>query len=99
MTTRITSLCVTFVLASTTAAADPLAGKWVLNVERSHYGGGAELRREETLTCQAAGRGIVKCAIESVRVDGRKLAGRFSAAYDGKPYPAIGIPDVDQVTL
>src|SRR5262245_26653212 len=99
MTTRITSLCITFVLASTAAAADPLAGKWVLNVDRSHYGGGAEPRKEETLTCQTVDRGIVKCTIESVRVDGRKLLGTFSAAYDGKPYPAIGIPDVDQVTL
>jgi hypothetical protein len=80
MTTRITSLCITLVLAATAASADPLAGKWVLNVGRSHYGGGAELRREETLTCHAD-REIVKCTIESVRIDGRKLVGTFSAAY------------------
>lgn len=39
------------------------------------------------------------CTIESVRTDGRKLVGTFSAPYDGKPHPATGIPDVDQVSL
>ena len=98
MTTRITSLCITLVLAATAASADPRAGKWALDVARSHYGGGAELRRKETLSCHAD-REIIKCTIESVRIDGRKLVGTFSATYDGKPYPTTGIPDVDQVTL
>lgn len=98
MAARVTSLCIIWGFAATAASADPLAGKWVLNVARSHYGGGAEVRKEETLTCQAE-REIVKCTIESVRSDGRKLVGSFSAAYDGKPYPAKGIPDVDQVAL
>jgi len=102
MPTRMTRLCVMLLLGVTAAcpaaSADPLAGKWGLNVARSHYGGGAEPRREETLTCQAD-REIIRCTIESVRVDGRKLVGTFTAAYDGKPHPTAGIPDVDQVTL
>jgi len=85
-------------LSITAAAADPLAGKWRLNLERSHYGGGAELRRQETFTCEADREGV-KCTIESTRADGRMLVGTFTALYDGKPHAAVGIPDVDQVTL
>ena len=92
------SLCFMLVLGVISASDDPLVGKWVLNLARSHYGGGAEVRREETFTCQMV-RQVLKCTIESVRVDGRKLVGTFAAVYDGKPYPAAGIPDVDQVTL
>jgi len=98
MPTRVTSLCVTLLLSITAASADPLAGKWRLNVARSHYGGGAEPRRQETFTCQAD-REALKCTIESVRADGRRFVGTFTAAYDGKPHLAAGIPDVDQVTL
>ena len=94
----VTSLCVTVVLSITAASADPLAGKWTLNLERSHYGGGAELRRQETFTC-LVDKELLKCTIESVRADGRKLVGTFTAPYDGKPHPAAGIPDVDEVTL
>jgi len=44
-------------------------------------------------------RKSLKCTIESVRADGRKLVGTFTAPYDGKPHSTAGIPDVDQVTL
>lgn len=91
-------MCVTLVLSVTAAAADPLAGRWTLNLERSHYDGGAEPRRQETFTCHADSA-TLKCTIESVRADGRKLVGTFTAAYDGKPHSTTGIPDVDQVTL
>ena len=92
------NLCVMVVLSMTTASADPLAGRWTLNLERSHYGGGAEPRRQETLICQLD-RDVLKCTIESVRASGRKLVGTFTAPYDGKRHPAAGIPDVDEVTL
>lgn len=98
MPLRVKSLCAMLVLSVTAASADPLVGKWRLNLERSHYGGGAELRRKETFTCQM-NRELLKCTIESVRADGRTLVGTFSASYDGKAHPAAGIPDVDQVTL
>ena len=98
MPARMTSLCFMLLLGVIPASVDPLVGKWALNVARSHYGGGAEARREETFTCEVD-REIVNCRIESVRVDGGKLLGTFSAAYDGKPYPAAGIPGVDEVTL
>jgi hypothetical protein len=77
---------------------NPLLGRWVLDVGRSHYGGGAEPRKRETFTVRASGDGV-SCTIESVRQDGRALIGRFTAAYDGVPRPASGIPDIDQVAL
>ena len=92
------SLCVTVVLSTTVASADPLTGKWILDLQRSHYGGGAEPRRQETFICQLD-RDALKCTIESVRANGRKLVGTFTAPYDGKPHPAVGIPDVDEVRL
>jgi hypothetical protein len=75
-----------------------LVGRWALNLDRSHYGGGAERRRQEMFICQLDGA-LLKCTIESVRADGRKLVGTFTAPYDGKRHPATGIPDVDEVTL
>jgi len=80
------------------ASADPLAGTWILNVGRTHYGGGAERRREETVACEAHGK-ILSCTIKSARIDGKRLVGKFTAAYDGKPYTVAGIPDTDAVIL
>ena len=90
--------CVTAVMAITAAFADPMTGTWTLNLQRSHYGGGAEVRRQETLSCQLDGE-LLKCTIESVRADGRKLVGTFAASYDGKRHAAAGIPDVDEVAM
>lgn len=98
MRASMTSLCLMLLLGIAPSSDDPLVGTWALNLARSHYGGGAEVRREETFTCQAS-REFIKCEIESIRADGRRLVGTFSAAYDGRPYPAAGIPDVDQVSL
>jgi len=85
-------------MVATMASADALEGRWRLNVERSHYGPGAKPRRQETFVC-VSDKGILKCTIDSHRVDGARVVGAFAAAYDGKPSPATGIPDVDQVTL
>ena len=98
MAVRVRIVCATLLLSVTAASADPLVGRWVLNVQRSHYGGGAEPRIEETFTCEVA-KEALKCKIESVRAGGRKLVGSFTATYDGKPRPTIGIPDADEVIL
>jgi hypothetical protein len=79
-------------------AGDPLSGTWVLNRASSHYGGGAEERREETMRC-AGSSDAVSCTIDSTRADGRQLTGRFHARYDGSLSSATGIPEVDQVRI
>lgn len=98
MTPRSIGLCLALLVPPTAAMADPLSGSWTLDRERSHYGGGAEVRREEFFTCSSDGE-LPKCTITSVRADGRKMVGSFTAAYDGRPHPVLGIPDVDEVTL
>lgn len=77
---------------------DPLSGKWELNLSRTHYGGGAEVRQSESFVCVRAGAGV-NCTIESVRASGNRVSGGFAAAYDGTPGATRGIPDVDHVKL
>jgi hypothetical protein len=98
MQTRTSIVILSLLLSVAAASADPLTGRWVLNVARSHYGHGAEPRKQETFQCEAAKQGV-RCTIDSLRADGRRLVGRFSAGYDGEPRPAMGIPGVDQVIL
>jgi hypothetical protein len=92
------TFCVALAMTAGFAAADPLSGKWVLNIGRTHYGGGAEPRKRETFVCEAE-RQLLRCTIKSLRLDGKRFTGSFAAAFDGKAYPATGIPDVDQVSL
>lgn len=56
------------------------------------------MRKHETLDCAARGAQL-ECTVRSVRADGKTLVGTFAAAYDGKEYPAHGIPEVDRVAL
>ena len=97
---RVAALCLCVGAPRTVlqSAIDPLSGRWILNVARTHYGGGAEARERETFDCARLGS-VVNCRIESVRAGGRRIVGGFSAAYDGPPGPTRGIPDVDQVRL
>jgi hypothetical protein len=91
-------LVASIALPPAASSADPLVGHWILNVKRSHYGGGADPRREESFICEASS-GRVRCTITSTRTDGRRLVGWFEAAYDQAPYKTSGIPEVDEVRL
>ncbi len=91
-------LCLASPRSKLQPANDPLSGRWILNVARTHYGGGAEARQRETFDCVQHGS-VVDCRIDSVRAGGRRMVGGFSAAYDGPAGPTRGIPDVDQVRL
>jgi hypothetical protein len=95
---RASTLCIALAMFGSVALADPLAGKWVLNVGRTHYGGGAEPRKQESFTCEPA-KQLIKCTVLSDRRDGKRVVLTFAAAYDGKQYPTTGIPDVDRVSL
>lgn len=92
------TLCITLAMVVSVASADPLTGKWALNVGRTHYGGGAEPRKQETFTCEAE-KQLLRCTITSERLDGKRIVGTFAAAYDGRPYATTGIPGVDRVSL
>ena len=90
--------CLVAVVANAQAPTDPFAGRWELNVARTHYGGGARPRARETFTCTTVGAGV-KCTIQSVMADGQTVLGGFSAPYDGPPGRTEGIPGIDQVRL
>lgn len=100
MRDAIAVLCLLAALSFLGAASrgDPLAGTWGLNRAKSHYGGGAEERKEETMRCEASGD-VISCTIDGTRADGRKLTGRFRARYDGPVSDATGIPEVDQMRI
>ena len=99
-TARVAGLSLCFVASSTSrqAVGDPLVGRWILNVARTHYGGGADARQRETFDCVRRDA-AVDCRIESVRSDGKTIVGGFAASYDGVAGQTRGIPDVDQVRL
>lgn len=92
------TLCIVLVMFVRVASADPMSGKWALNLSRTHYGGGAEPRKKEAFTCELQ-KVILRCTITSDRLNGKHIVGTFAAAYDGKPYATTGIPDVDRVSL
>lgn len=92
------TLCMALAMVASLAPADPLTGKWILNAGRSHYGGGAPPRKQETLACEVQ-KQLLRCTITSEMADGRRVVGSFAAAFDGRKYAAAGIPDVDQVSL
>jgi len=98
---RIASVVFAAIVAFATPSphvGDPMAGHWELNLGRTHYGGGAERRTQETMICESTAGGL-RCTIHSVRADGRTLVGKFTARYDGTRAKATGIPDVDTVRL
>ena len=64
--------------------ANPLVGRWELDVARSHYGGGAEPRRQESFICETV-HDAVQCTTTSVRPDGRRVVATFTARDDGTP--------------
>jgi hypothetical protein len=78
--------------------AAPLLGDWSLNLARTHYGPGVDRRREERFTCRQGARGVA-CEIRSVREDGRRVEGRFTAPSNGTTAPVTGIAGIDRVAL
>ncbi|HWM89577.1 MAG TPA: hypothetical protein VN493_02295 [Thermoanaerobaculia bacterium] len=98
MKRRDLTFCIALAVFASLASADPLTGKWVLNVGKTHYGGGAAPRKHETFVCEKK-KELLRCTIKSERLDGKSVLGTFTAAFDGKAYAATGIPDVDRVSL
>ena len=80
------------------SATAALVGQWRLNLARTHYGSGVDVRQRESFTCEMHGPRL-RCVIHSVRQDGRELVGQFAAALDRSPAPVTGISDVDTVEL
>jgi hypothetical protein len=92
------SLCVFAVAATAATKPDPLAGHWELNLKKTHYGGGAQRRTQETFACEQK-KGGVACTIHSARAGGSIVNAGFTAKYDGTAAPITGLDDVDEIRL
>lgn len=95
---RVAVVALVVLAGAAPAPAVPLVGHWRLNLARTHYGAGVDVRRSETLSCYVAERKL-HCITRSVRQDGRELVGEFAAPTDGTSATVAGIPDVDSVAL
>jgi hypothetical protein len=75
-----------------------LTGRWRLNLARTRYGGGADVRRSEDFDCAVVANKL-RCTIRSVRQNGERVVGEFDAGLDGSPGPVRGIAGVDSVRI
>ena len=100
MTSLVLSLWMLAAARGAAAGPTPVAivGDWDLNLHRTHYGPGVDVRKKERFLCKESA-GHVECVIRSVRSDGRELVGTFRAALSGALSPVVGIPGVDEVRL
>jgi len=84
-------------LCVATAAADALSGTWKMNPAKSKYSPGPAPKSlivviksdENEYTVEANG----------VDADGKPTHVAYSAKFDGKDYPATGIPNADTVSV
>jgi hypothetical protein len=77
--------------------ADPVLGTWELNVAKSTFSPGPA-PKSETRTYAVVGQDITATS-KGVDADGKPTFGQWAVNYDGKDRPAIGLPDLDALSL
>jgi hypothetical protein len=85
------------VFGSVAQAADNQAGTWRLNVAKSKYSPGPA-PKEGTLTIESEADGL-KFTIHGTDAEGKAVHMEFSPKYDGKDYPATGMPGADTISM
>jgi hypothetical protein len=85
------------VAAQAGTPAPSIFGNWALNTAKSRFGGGAERRKSETMTCGMSD--VTHCSVISERANGRTLRMRFRGKTDGTLGEVTGADSVDQVIL
>ena len=85
------------VLGGIAQAADNQAGTWKLNVAKSKYSPGPA-PKEGTLTVESEPNGL-KITIHGTDAEGKAVHMEFSPKYDGKDYPATGMPGADTISM
>jgi hypothetical protein len=83
--------------AAAAAAADSLVGTWKLNVARSTFSPGPAFQ-SQTRTYAESPQGLV-LTLTTTTADGKTGTSHLTFKYDGKPYPMIGNPDFDSVSV
>jgi hypothetical protein len=83
--------------ASAANAPDPVVGSWTLNVAKSKFTPGHELK-SQTRTYTETAKGV-SVKVSGVAADGAALSQQSTFKYDGKTYPMSGAADYDTVSL
>lgn len=91
------ALLLAFVVTQAGTPAPAIFGNWALNTARSRYGGGAELRKSETMICGMSD--VAHCSLTSERANGQTRRMRFRGKTDGTPGEVTGTDSLDQVIL
>jgi hypothetical protein len=76
--------------------ADPLSGTWELDLAKSKLSSPAP--KSQTRTYDVAGN-TVKATSKGVSAEGKPTAVQFTARFDGKDYPIMGLPNADTIAL
>jgi hypothetical protein len=84
-------------LAAQGADADPVVGKWELNVAKSKYTPGPA-PKSETRTYVVAGQDI-KASSKGVDGTGKPTAASWTLNYDGKYRPETGYSNADELSV
>ena len=84
-------------LTVTIAAADSLSGTWKMNPEKSKYSPGPA-PKDLTVVVESE-ESNYKLEATGTDGDGKPTHVQYSAKFDGKDYPATGIPNADTVSL
>ena len=90
-------LITALMLTVTTTAADQLSGTWKMNSEKSKYSPGPA-PKDLTVVVESDEYNY-KLDASGTDGDGKPLHVQYSAKFDGRDYPATGIPNADAVSL
>lgn len=92
-----TLLLVALALNGTAAAADTHSGTWKMNPAKSKYSPGPAAKSVD-LKIESDENGI-KIDAQGTDGDGNPTHVEYDAKFDGKDYPATGIPNADTVSV
>ena len=83
--------------ATAAGAPDPIIGTWKLNVAKSTFSPGPAVK-SQTRHYVATPQGLL-LTLTTTAADGKTNTSTMTFKYDGKPYPMIGNPDFDSVSV
>jgi hypothetical protein len=92
-----TVLLATFILNVAALAADTQSGTWKMNPAKSKYTPGPAPKNTTVKIVSDADN--IKLSSDGIDAAGNPTHVEYTAKYDGKDYPIIGVPNADTVAL
>jgi hypothetical protein len=90
-------LATTLMLFAATVVADQSSGTWKMNAEKSKYSPGPAPKNLTVVV--ESDSDSYKIDATGTDTDGKPIHVQYSAKFDGKDYPATGIPNADSVSV